>query len=99
LQVHPDAPDTADPQEHRIINNATIEGTREVFGDYLCDVSRRVAIDGKEKAVVIIMLLKWGGVVNCLVSLDIRKEEVAQLASTLFDINVNWVGCNLYVVL
>jgi hypothetical protein len=99
LQAHPDAPDTTDPQEHRIVDNATIEGTREVFGDYLCDASRRVTINGKEKAAVTIMLPKWGGVVDCLVSLDIRKEEVARLASALFDTNVNWVGRNLHVVL
>lgn len=39
LQAHPDAPNTTDPQEYRIINNTTIEGTQEVFSDYLCNAS------------------------------------------------------------
>jgi len=94
-----DDPNGTDCQEHRIIDNATVEGTREVFGDYLCDAARRVNIDGHEKAAVTIMLPKWGGVVDCLVSLDIREEEVSKLASALFNADVNWVRRNLHIAL
>lgn len=70
-----------------------------MFGDELCCAIRKVYTGGHLKAAVTTVLPKWGGPVDCLVSLDIREEEADRLALALFNANVTWVQQDLHVVL
>lgn len=99
LEVHASTAHIPSLQEQRVIENATIEGTRHVFGDELCRAVRKVHTQGQMKAAVTTVLPKWGGPVDCLISLDIREEEVDRLALALFDAKVTWVQQGLHVVL
>lgn len=99
LEVHQRPIHVPSLQEQRVIENATIEGTKHVFGEELCRAVRKVYTHGQTKASVTTVLPKWGGPVDCLISLDIREEEVDQLALALFNAKVTWVQQGLHVVL
>ena len=93
------ASDSVQTEVQKIVDNATVEGTREVFGNYLCEAVRTRHVDGQEKSAVTIMLPKWGGLVDCLISLDIREQEVVKLALSLFNTDISRVESNLHVML
>lgn len=91
--------DLTSGQEQRVRENATIEGVKRVFDDYLCKAIRKVVIDNELKAAVTTVLPLWGGPVDCLISLDICDDAVEHLARILFNAEVKWVEHVLHVVL
>lgn len=93
LSNHPDL--TA--QEQRVIGYAALHGITNVFDEYLCGAIRRV--EGDMKAAVTMTFPLWGGLVHCLMSLDICESNVEQLAMALFGAQVKWVDQVLHVVL
>lgn len=50
------------------------------------------------KAAVTTVLPKWGGPVDCLISLDIRKAQVHDVALALFSAEVTWVQQDLHIL-
>jgi hypothetical protein len=65
----------------------------------MCDTVRRVAVDGGWKAAITMVFPGWIGPVQCLMSLDICEQDIAQLAMALFNTEVKWIGNVLHVVL
>lgn len=80
-----------------MIENATLHGIAKVFDEYLCGAIRRV--EGDLKAAVTMAFLLWGGLVHCLMSLDICENDVEQLAMALFGAKVKWAEQVLHLVL
>ncbi|KAB8253553.1 hypothetical protein BDV32DRAFT_133951 [Aspergillus pseudonomiae] len=72
--------------------HASIEGIARVFNDDLCSVISKVSseVDGerKWKAAVTTAFPLWGGLVNCLMSLDIHMVGVDYLAMALFNARI-----------
>jgi hypothetical protein len=92
-----DDPDLPTAEEQRVTENATLHGIANVFDEYLCGAIRRV--EGDLKAAVTMAFPKWGGLVHCLMSLDICERDVEQLAMGLFGAKVKWVEQVLHLVL
>lgn len=80
-----------------MIENATLYGIASVFNEYLCGAIRRV--EGDLKAAVTMAFPLWGGLVHCLMSLDICERNVEQLAMALFGAKLKWVEQVLHLVL
>ncbi|KAH8772340.1 hypothetical protein BGZ57DRAFT_764040, partial [Hyaloscypha finlandica] len=100
-EISPNNPGFAIAQEG-MIEHASLEGIAEVFDKYMCDAIRRVKIqkDGitSSKAAVTMDFPLWG-LVDCLMSLDVRERDVEQLAMALFNVQVESVGHARYVTL
>jgi len=68
----------------------------------MCDAIRRVNIENDGitslKAAVTLDFPLWG-LVDCLMSLDVRERNVEQLAMALFSVQVESVGHARYVIL
>ena len=74
-----------------------MHGIANVFDEFLCDAIRRV--EGDLKAAVTMAFPLWGGLVHCLMSLDIYERNVEQFAIALFEAKIQWVEQVLHVVL
>jgi hypothetical protein len=84
------------------MEHASLEGITEVFDECIRDEIRRVSIrnDGitSLKAAVTLDFPIWG-LVDCLMSLDVRERNVERLAMALFNVQVKSVGHTRYVIL
>jgi hypothetical protein len=62
---------------------------REVFNRYMCNAIRRVKIQNNKitssKATITMDFPLWG-LVDCLMSLDVHKRDMEQLAIALFNV-------------
>ncbi|KAL4889179.1 hypothetical protein BDV59DRAFT_187062 [Aspergillus ambiguus] len=91
-------PTLATRDSHSNIDGATyehafLEGLATVFKEDLCGIISRVPtqVDGETvwKAAVTTAFPLWGGLVNCLMSLDICTAGVDYLAMALFNAKIN----------
>jgi hypothetical protein len=92
-------PNLTAAQEQLVLENASLRGIAQIFDGYMCHAIRRVSIEGDSKAAITMVFPGWGGPVDCLMSLDIREWDIAQLAMDLFNAELKWVGHVLHVVL
>lgn len=62
-------------EQEEVIENALIEGIKKVFDKYICGAIRRVSVQSDRitswRASVTMVFPLWGGLVNCLMSLDV----------------------------
>jgi len=86
-------------QEHRVSENASLQGIVKVFNKHMGDAIRRVTVDGDLKAAVTMVFPPWAVAVDCLMSLDVCEQDVEQLAMDLFNAKVKWVEQSLHVTL
>jgi len=86
-------------QEQRVFENAPLGGIAKVFNEYMCNAIRRVAVNSDWKAAVTMDFPVWGGLVDCVMSLDVCERGVEQLAIALFNAEVKWVEQVLHVIL
>ncbi|KAB8227907.1 uncharacterized protein BDW43DRAFT_234368 [Aspergillus alliaceus] len=97
MQIETDQPPLPEHNNHSNIDGATfehasLEGIATVFTEDLCSIILRVPcqIDGETiwKAAVTTAFPLWGGLVNCLMSLDICMPGIDYLAMALFDARI-----------
>lgn len=78
-----------------LIENASLEGIVSIFGEYICNIIRRVTVQTKNMAVckgsVTAVISPWDGPVDCLLSLEVCEWSVEYLAMALFNAKVAWV--------
>jgi len=81
-----------------VIENASLQGTPEVFDKRMCNAIRRVVVDNEWRTAVAMVFPVWGEPVDCFMSLDICERDIEQLVMALFSVEVKWVDHVLYVV-
>lgn len=86
-------------QEQPVLQNASLQGIVKIFDAYMCNAIRRVNVDGESKAAISMIFPGWGGLVDCLMSLDVCEWGIAQLSMALFNAKVEWTEHILHVVL
>ncbi|KAF2003268.1 hypothetical protein P154DRAFT_561393 [Amniculicola lignicola CBS 123094] len=86
-------------QDEEVFENASLAGIEKVIAKSTYDAIRRVTVDGGLKVAVTMVFPRWGGPVQCLMSLDVCERDVKWLAKTLFNANVKWVDQVLHVPL
>jgi hypothetical protein len=80
--------------------NAVLRGTREVFGEHMSGMIRKVLVENVWKAAVTMDFPSWptpDNPVPCLMSLDICEKDVQELSKTLFNAKVDWVADVLHI--
>ncbi|KAF2194749.1 hypothetical protein K469DRAFT_650684 [Zopfia rhizophila CBS 207.26] len=98
----PEISPNAANQQHLVLEKASLQGTADVFDEYMCGAIRRDTVQSGGitylKAAVT-MDFPFQGLVDCLMSLDIHQSKVEYLAMALFNVHVESVGQVRYIVL
>jgi hypothetical protein len=81
------------PEKWFVFTHAEVEGTREVFGEGMMHKIKRVQMDKDWRAVTMRFPRTRTPEIpsSCFLSLEIREEDMKELAIALFKIEVNWV--------
>ena len=89
-------------QQHRVLENASLEGIANVFDEYMCEAIRRDTVQSSRESYVtaaVTMDFPMSGLVDCLMSLAIHESKVEYLAMALFNVLVGSVGNVRYLTL
>jgi hypothetical protein len=80
------------PEKWYVFTHAEVEGTREVFGESMMHKIKRVQMDKDWRAVTMRFPHTRTPEIpsSCSLSLEIREEDIKELAIALFKIEVNW---------
>lgn len=79
------------------IENASLQGSAKIFDNYLCGAIRRVTVGSDLRAAATMVFPLWGGLVDCVMSLDVCERDVEQLA--MAQRRDKWVEQVLHVAL
>ncbi|KAF8846903.1 hypothetical protein BDZ45DRAFT_666419 [Acephala macrosclerotiorum] len=95
-------PSVTPRQEHEVLENASLQGIADVFGEYMCGAIRRDTVRSggtTSLKAAVTMVFPYPGLVDCLMSLAIHQDEVECLAMALFNVRVESMGEVRHVVL